>query len=263
MKQPGKHSRLWKEWRSIGQGRGPDFFMEHREAVLESLGSEFPPRQVLLSEELYATGPDYWEQLAGGPRVEWYLLPKSDLDRVISVNSSSGLCGIYPVPSISLSDLDEFPFLLVGWEIQDPGNVGTMIRSCAGLTGGGVLLVGGCNPWSAKVARASAGALMRTPVARLTQAEGQAALVQLARSGRGLFATSPRGGTELSRAAWTGRDLLIVGNESHGVPSEVLTGIQRITLFMTSQTESLNVGVAASISCYEWARNHLEGGNHG
>lgn len=143
---PGKHSRLWKEWRRAGKGKGDSFFMEHREAVLESLETENPPAQVLLARSLYSQDEGFWGELASRTPVRWYLLEDDALNQLLSVKACSGLCGLYSPSGPEFSELKKVSFILVAWEVQDPGNLGTIIRSCSGLAGGAVLAVGAAIP---------------------------------------------------------------------------------------------------------------------
>ena len=170
--RPGKHSRLLKELRLISRGKDDRFLMEHYEACLEAVNGPSPPEYVLLSEKLFEKEPEVWEQRASNSSSVWVLLDKKELDRLSTVSSSSGLCGVFSVPNWRLSELLDRDFFLIAWELQDPGNVGTLIRSCAALTQGVSIFVGGCSPWSSKVARASAGALLKHPVVELSLNDG-------------------------------------------------------------------------------------------
>jgi RNA methyltransferase, TrmH family len=251
---PGKNNKLWKVWRRAGQGRGDVFFLEHKEAVLESLQSTFAPHQVLLGTKLYDQDRACWEDLARRSVSTWFLLSDADLDRVLSVKGSNGLCGVYRPHEWSRNAVCKSGTVLVTWQVQDPGNLGTLIRSCSGLIGGGVLCIGGCRPWTSKVARASAGALLRCPVHQVSVDEGVTTLRELKAQDFALLAAVPRGGLPLNQVVWAGRDAILVGNESHGLPEEIVKLAQTISLPMTSETESLNAGVAGSILIYERAR---------
>ena len=251
---PGKHSKLWKVWRRTGQGRGELFFLEHKEAVIESLKSEYSPYQVLLGMSLYRQDERRWERLAIESEAHWYLLPDDELDRVLSVKASNGLCGVFRPYPWSREAVLKSGALLITWQIQDPGNLGTLIRSSSGLAGGAVLCVGGCRAWSSKVARASAGALLRSPLNQVSVGEGVSVLKNLKEQGFSLFAAVPREGQSAEHVNWTRRDAIVIGNESHGLPSQVLQMAQPVSLVMTSETESLNAGVAGSILIYERAR---------
>jgi len=251
---PGKHSRRWKEWRRAGQGKGTSFFMEHREAVLESLQQGLPPIQVLLSTSLYNSEPQRWEELAHASESSWFLLEDQALNGLLSVKSSSGLCGLYEPRESSLEELLKASFILITWQLQDPGNLGTVLRSCAGLAQGAVLAVGGCRAWSSKVARSSAGALLRIPVAQLSLEKAYPTLEKVRQAGFTIYSATPRGGESPLRVKWSDRDALLIGNETHGVPEKILETTKGLTLPMTSRAESLNAGVAASILMYERMR---------
>jgi TrmH family RNA methyltransferase len=229
--------------------------MEHREAVLETLESPSPPAQVLLASSLYAEKTEFWEDLSRRSSSQWYLLEDQALEGLLSVKGCSGLCGLYRPAEREFESLLKESFILLTWEIQDPGNLGTIIRSCSGLAGGAVLAIGGCNPWSSKVARASAGALFRAPLSHLSSDQGEGALHALASAGYSIFAAVPRGGVSPSLVDWTERDVLLVGNETHGVPRPLVERVVPVTISMTSETESLNAGVAASLLIYERQRS--------
>ena len=79
-------------------------------------------------------------------------------------------------------------------------------------------------------------------------------LKNLKEQGFSLFAAVPREGQSAEHVNWTRRDAIVIGNESHGLPSQVLQMAQPVSLVMTSETESLNAGVAGSILIYERAR---------
>jgi tRNA G18 (ribose-2'-O)-methylase SpoU len=258
--QPGKHHPVWKEWRRIGKGKdeGERFFLEHRQAVLESLERGHRPAQVLLSRDLHAAQPELWDGLARRHSgLGWYLLERRQLDDVASVSSSSGLCAVYEPRPARMEALAGLPFLLVAWEVSDPGNLGTLIRATRALTGGGLLLVGGCSPWSAKVARASAGSLLQTRVAQLPEAKGRGTLCLLEQSGFRLFAAYPRANLALHRLDWSGKDAVLLGNETRGLPDDLAAHSLSFTVPTAADVESLNVAMAGSIVAWEWARSHL------
>lgn len=237
--------------------------MEHREAVLETMESGVKLEQVLLSRDLWQEDKEGWDKLAQGSPYPWYLLEADDLNKLVSVPKLNGLCGVYSPQPSELGTLAELNFLLVGWAIQDPGNVGTLLRSCGGLAGGGLILLGGCWPWSSKVARASAGSLFRTPLASFDLGEGGAILEELNGRGFKAYSAAPRHGVALGSVEWSGKDLIILGNETHGLPRVVEEATELITIEMTSSTESLNVATTGSIISYEWKRRLPEVQMHG
>jgi len=153
------------------------------------------------------------------------------------------------------------PLAVVLAEIQDPGNVGTILRSAQafGATGA-VSTRGTADPWSPKALRASAGAALRLPVLR-----GMAIpvlLTQLRVAGVKIYATSASTATDESAPAdfAAQADLrepaaIFIGNEGAGLSPEVLRSADAaISIPIRENVESLNAGVAASIVLYEAAK---------
>jgi TrmH family RNA methyltransferase len=163
------------------------------------------------------------------------------LDAVSALGSGSRVIGVYEqrwaAPGGDLSV----------WlhAVEDPGNVGTIIRSAHGLADGPVILGPGCaDPFSPKAVRATMGSLFARPPAR-------AAFGEL--SGRAL-ALSPHGKLALREASFEAPLVLCLGGEREGLPAELERDAVRIEV----GAESLNVAVAASIGLYE-AANRMAG----
>lgn len=141
---------------------------------------------------------------------------------------------------------------LVG--IQDPGNAGTLVRvaeatGCAGV----VFTEGSVDPWNPKTVRATAGALLRVPVA-----EGVApgTLIEVATEvGPPLVATIARGGGTPDGVDLSGATVILVGSEAHGLPAELLEAAQMaVTIPMEGEVESLNAAVSGALLGFEAAR---------
>lgn len=258
--EPGKHSPLWKLWRNAGLGKSDQFFVEHSEAVLELLATDLGPEQVLLSQSRYQRDPDRWDGLAKDSRESrWYLVEDEKLDKLTSVRSTAGLCGLFRPRLANPEQMRSLPFLLMTWEIQDPGNLGTLIRSCAAFTGGGVVVIGGCNPWSSKVARSSAGTVLSTPLVVIEAKLGLDFLDSLKNDEFRCYATVPRGGRSLSEWKPEGKCAVLIGHETRGLPAEVASRSEALTISMNGRLDSLNAGVAGSIVCFQWSSRSLPG----
>jgi TrmH family RNA methyltransferase len=146
------------------------------------------------------------------------------------------------------------PLVIVLAAVQDPGNVGTILRSAEafGATGA-VAARGTADPWSPKALRASAGSALRLPVLRGLSIPVLLAQLKMARV-KIYVATSARvdraSGADLRESA-----AILVGNESSGVPADVERAADAfISIPMAETVESLNAGVAASLVLYEAAR---------
>jgi TrmH family RNA methyltransferase len=141
-------------------------------------------------------------------------------------------------------------FTLVATDVQDPGNLGALIRAAeaGGVTG--VLVAGAsANPFSWKALRGSMGSALRMPIAT-----GQTldAIVHCARaSGVRTVAAVPRDGRAPDAADWRGSVALLLGGEGRGLPAGLLTACDDlVTIPMAAPVESLNVAVAGAILIY-------------
>lgn len=168
------------------------------------------------------------------------------------VRSPSGIVAIARrAPSdASTISLTGAGFTLVAADIQDPGNLGGLIRAAEA---GGVTAVAvtgtSANPFSWKALRGSMGSTLRMPVAG---GETLDAIVSRARaSGTRTVAAVPRDGRAPEDVEWRGSVALILGGEGSGLPPGVLTACDDlVTIPMTPPVESLNVAVAGAILIY-------------
>jgi RNA methyltransferase, TrmH family len=143
--------------------------------------------------------------------------------------------------------------------VQDPGNVGTIVRSAEAFGATGVVATrGSADPWSPKGVRASAGSALRLPLLRGMSIS--VLLAQLRISSIRIIATGSGASKAAESAGLTQTDLrepvaVFVGNEGAGLASEVEAAADaRISIPMSDMVESLNAGIAASILLYEAAR---------
>ena len=159
-------------------------------------------------------------------------------------------------PSTTLpSALDaECPLVLVAWSVQDPGNVGALVRAADACGASAVVCAGECaDPFGWKALRGSMGSALRLPVA----VERDGALVLRALRDHGLVgvAAAGRGGVLPEAVDWRRPTALLVGNEGAGLPAAVAAAARdRVAVPMRAGVESLNVAVAAGILLYEAAR---------
>ena len=138
--------------------------------------------------------------------------------------------------------------------LQDPGNAGTVLRSAAASGAGAVIFCSGAvDVYNPKAVRASAGALFHVPV--VADAPAETALDEVGRWGLRRIATVARGGRPYDRADLAGPCALVLGSESRGLPDQLAGRMdEQVTIPMVSATESLNVAMAATVVCFEAAR---------
>lgn len=145
------------------------------------------------------------------------------------------------------------PMLVLGG-VADPGNAGTLLRSAEAAGVAGVALTEeSVDPFSPKVVRASAGAVLRLPVA--VQVAVADLVAAAAAAGLPLVGTASDGGRAPEDADLAGPFALVLGSESHGMPSTLAASLDELVAIpMEGRTESLNVGVAGAAVLFEAAR---------
>jgi RNA methyltransferase, TrmH family len=193
------------------------------------------------------------------------LLSKQVMDYISDTETPQGVAAMVARPNFAISDLLATPsqLIVVADGIQDPGNVGTIIRTAEAAGANGVVaLPGTASPFGAKAVRASMGSVLRLPVAT---GPSRDELISIFREKRlNLVVASPEKYVPVDASAkirlYTEADYrsptaLIFGAEGSGV-SEGLAAEASISIHipMASGVESLNVATAASIVLYEAAR---------
>lgn len=178
---------------------------------------------------------------------------KDVFKKIADVVTPQGIAAVVRIPEWDLGQLLAKPdaMLVVACGLQDPGNLGTLIRSCeASGAAGLVALEGTADPFNAKVVRSTAAGLLTLPIARMKRVEFLAA-AQAAKAR--LVATAARGGTSYKQFDWKARPLaLCIGGEGEGLPSEIVSACrEKVTIPMRGAAESLNAAVAASILLFE------------
>lgn len=148
--------------------------------------------------------------------------------------------------------------------VQDPGNVGTILRTADGFGIDLVVLCGACaDPYSPKAVRATMGAIFRQRVVR-TELSGLA----LALGGLPLYGAALRPGSMDIRTMPRGPLAMAVGNEGRGLTEELLAMcVDTVIIPMQPRAESLNAGIAAAVAMWEMVRGETvrqgKGGKHG
>jgi TrmH family RNA methyltransferase len=198
-----------------------------------------------------------------GAQVETLLLPDKLFDSLVPSESPQGVAALVRFKQFSLDDVIERvqigPIVVLAG-LQDPGNLGTILRSAEAFGSAGVILgEGTVSPFNSKVVRASAGSVFRLPIIHGSGDTVAAKLgnisEKLQAEGVRLIATSSRKGTPLDQADLKAPAAIFFGNEGSGLPRDLMAKMDEvIAIPHAPQVESLNAGVAASIVLYEAAR---------
>jgi TrmH family RNA methyltransferase len=187
---------------------------------------------------------------------EALVLPNALFNSIVPSDTPQGVAALVKLRAFDSSQLldraTEGPFVVASG-LQDPGNLGTILRSAEAFGAAGIFLTEGTvSPYNWKVVRGSAGSIFRLSILRISLA----GLVPFLRAhGVRLLATSSHHGTPLPQISWTLPLAIFIGNEGAGLPQELMREIdETVAIPHARQVESLNAGVAASIVLYEAAR---------
>ncbi len=184
-------------------------------------------------------------------------LPKKVLEAALATETPQPIAALIERPNWSWSHIlnqnQEKTLVLVLAGIQDPGNLGTILRSAEAFGATGIVsLPGTVSAWNAKAVRASAGSVFRVPLIAANEAE---CFEQFRKAGVKVLASTSRGAKAADRVALADPVALVNGNEGNGVPEDIARRADdRITIPCPGPVESLNAAVAASVLLYEASR---------
>ena len=188
--------------------------------------------------------------------VEVAWLSEDVFGSVVETLSPQGIAALLVPPVRTLEDIFlDTPLILVAAGLQDPGNLGTLIRSAEAFGATGVVTTPGTvSAWNQKALRASAGSLFRVPVV----AAGLEELAGLKQRGVVLMAAVAEDSfeaVEAQEASFAGAVGILIGNEGAGLSEELMAMADvRVTIPCPGKVESLNAAVAGSLLLYEAAR---------
>ena len=231
------------------------FVAEGVRAVEELLRAPLTTRGVLIAPNLYdAPRGKALVEAVRARSLETQEVTAAEFASAAETESPQGVIAIAEVPHRSFADLgNEWKgVLLVLDAVQDPGNVGTILRTAAALgTVATVTLPGTVDLWNVKVVRSGMGAHFTHPAFSTTWTELDAFL---ARSGTKVFAADATG-ENVGTVKAPERTALVVGNEGSGLSPDARSRADRtIALPINPNVESLNVAVATGILLYLLAR---------
>jgi len=173
-------------------------------------------------------------------------------DALSPVRTPSGIAAIVarrPVDAATLCAPDS-ALLIVAVDVQEPGNVGALLRAAeAGGATGAFVCGSSAHPFSWKAVRGSMGSALRLPV--VSGISTAAALEGMRNAGLRTIAAIPRGGEDPDAINWRGKVALILGGEGSGLRMDVLAECDTtVSIPMARPVESLNVAAAAAVLVY-------------
>src|SRR2546423_12093670 len=188
-------------------------------------------------------------------KVEALVLPDEVFKSTVETEHPQGVAALVKVRTFRIEELisGAAPLILVAAGIQDPGNLGTMLRSAEAFGASGVILTEGTvSQWNAKVVRASAGSVFRV---RTVGMRSPAMVGFLREHQVQIAAAVARNGVRIQELDFARPTAVLIGNEGAGLAKELINQADhRICIPQAEPLESLNAGIAASIILYEATR---------
>jgi len=211
-----RHNELFKRVRDAARAHGEEIVVEGPKAVADAIAAGW--------RALLVVGQDV-------------VFSDALMNDLTDTKTSQGVLALFERPRATLDQLfareDTVVVALDG--VQDPGNVGAIVRLAAAFDAGGVALLPGCaDPFGPKAIRASAGAILNVPC--VPAAPGDLRWPLFAADGRGDAIDPP-----------ARRAVFVFGSEGSGVSDEIARNARKIAIPMSGRVESLNVAMAAAI----------------
>jgi RNA methyltransferase, TrmH family len=200
---------------------------------------------------------------AAGIRV--FPLAAGVLERVADTVTPQPVLAVLPMLEEPPADADSWSahagaLVVVLVDVRDPGNAGTVLRA-ADASGSSLVVFAGdsVDPYNPKTVRSSAGSLFHVPLA--VRPDPRALATELTASGFRTLATVVRDGEDYAGLDWSTPSAVFLGNESSGLDPELGGTLSAaLAIPMAGRAESLNVGVACAVVCFEAFRQRRGGG---
>ena len=241
--------------RSFSQGEIVDGYcaIEGLHMIEEAIRSGLKMKAICFSKSGEVKAERLLKQVSR--HVEMLLLPDDVFRSAVETEHPQGVAALVKVKQFRPEELVSAanPLILVAAGIQDPGNLGTMIRSAEAFGASGIILTEKTvSQWNAKVVRSSAGSVFRLRVVPMKSGE---MIEFLNQHNVQTAAAVARNGVQISEFNFAPPTAMLIGNEGAGVPKELINrALHRICIPQAEALESLNAGIAASIILYEATR---------
>lgn len=228
------------------------FIVEGIKIVEEAIFNEIDLKYIVYTEKLLDSeeGLRFFESIQDKKN----LIKTTDgiLKEIADTENPQGVIGLVSFKKRSIDHIFEsgHSFFLYLDEVQDPGNMGTIIRSGDAFNLDGIIVgKGSVDPYNPKVVRSTMGSIFRVP---LYFPQEDLGFLKLAKEKGIKLITTSLEGDQLDQLDFSGKFLIIIGNEAKGVKKEIVN-LSDISskIPMPGEAESLNAGVAASIMMYE------------
>ncbi len=237
------------------------FFTEGLRGVCDAVSAGAEVVHLVVSESFLNSSLskeiEQLEDSAANFTAESVLFPVSDsvYDYITETEAPQGIGAVIKMNTVT--EVSGRRLLLLE-NMQDPGNMGTVIRTADAAGFDGIICMKGCvDIYNPKVLRSTVGSVFHVPIVRMDGDGDNVATVtdRLHKMGYTLYAAHPRGGKSCFDESFAGKSVIVIGNEANGITDEMLSKCDEfLTIPMLGKSESLNASVAAAIMMYETVR---------
>lgn len=255
-------NRRIKVYRSLATAKGRRehglFQLEGTSLIAEAVAAGVAVQRVYWCPERvrHARERELLEALAEG--AELFTVSERVLGQMSSTVTPQPIAAEAPIPETGLDDVElrESCLIVAPVHVQDPGNIGTIIRTAHAVGATAVVAVGNCvDLYAPKVVRATMGSLFWMPAVR--EPEPARLLAWCRQHDVSVVAATVGAEESLPEMAFDPRTTIALGSESQGLSEEFSApDVRRAAIPMPGGAESLNVAVAAGIMMYEYRRQH-------
>jgi len=239
------------------------FLLEGFNLIETALKAGAKIEELYLSQQLKIDSAEVQSIIARLPAgIEPVILEEDLLKKSATTVNPQGILAVTRINERSLNDIWQLPGpLLLLAEVQDPGNMGTIIRTAAAADLAGLLTVkGSVDIFNPKVVRGSMGGIFSLPLCQsITLQDIKQCLAGDQLKPRRLVAAEPRASQSYYDFTFTTDDIIVIGNEARGFSEEMADLIeQKITIPLPGSMESLNAAVAASLVVFEMLKQFAQ-----
>ncbi|MBP1930338.1 TrmH family RNA methyltransferase [Ammoniphilus resinae] len=243
-----------KQWAKLISKKGREqehaFLVEGEHLVEEAMKAEELIQCLIIQETMQEKYQGWIDEC----RAPSYLVSEQVMNKLSETQTPQGICAVVQINKHSLSELTEGrPILLALDGLQDPGNLGTIIRTADAAGIDGVILgKGTVDLYNGKVIRSTMGSIFHLPIFQL---DLTVEIPRLKEKGFRIVSTSLEGAVAYDEPQYADAVVIVIGNEANGVSQEILQcSTTKVKIPLYGQAESLNAAVAAGIILYEAAR---------
>lgn len=230
-----------------------EFIIEGIKMIEEAISEEVKIKSIIICDDCKSQGAIPNELMYEIAKLNCIYVAEKVFNTITDVINPQGIMAIVEKPKVEQINYNESNFLLLD-NIQDPGNLGTILRTADSLNMNQIIVSKGtADAYNLKVVRSTMGAIFRVKIIEVQNLSKT--IKEMKKHKIKVYATDLQTDKSIYDVDYE-KSAIVIGNEANGVSSEVLEeATQRIKIPMIGKTESLNAAVATSIILYEAFRS--------